>query len=53
MNNHKICAQHNKDIIGICLAENCKSEFFLCAECKSSNMHKHSKTDLVEINEIR
>ena len=37
----------------MCLDEECKDNFLLCKSCKSSSIHKHSKTSIVNIEEVK
>ncbi len=46
------CQKHNQEIKHLCLAEDCSEDLFLCSEC-NLGQHKHSKTDIREISEVK
>lgn len=49
----KKCQKHSKEFVELCLAEDCKADLFLCPDCKDVSQHKHSKTDIVSIEDIK
>lgn len=51
--NFRVCEGHAHPITHLCLAEDCKENLFLCEKCQNTNVHKHSKTDIRAISEIK
>ena len=44
---------HKKPFEFICLDEDCSEKFLLCKSCKESSVHKHSKTTIEVIAEVK
>lgn len=49
----RVCQSHSQEITHLCLADDCKENLFLCESCQAINVHKHSKTDIRLIAEIK
>lgn len=47
------CSEHNQSIKFMCLDEECKARFLLCQQCKETIAHKHSKTSIVQIENLQ
>ena len=52
MNSEQKCDKHSKEYTKICLAEDCPLNFLICEDCDLS-LHKHSKTEISLIKDIR